>query len=99
MDGTNSKILYASTYQRRRTACCMNGGGPGSGIWKSTDGGDTWTRLANGLPSGSLGRIALDIHRKNRSIVYAEIEAPSAGSGGGVAGAAGCAPARSRTDD
>jgi photosystem II stability/assembly factor-like uncharacterized protein len=45
MDPTNGQILYASTYQRRRTACCMNGGGPGSGIWKSTDGGETWTRL------------------------------------------------------
>ena len=34
MDATDNRILYASTYQRRRTACCMNGGGPGSGIWK-----------------------------------------------------------------
>ena len=42
MDSTDNKILYASMYQRRRTACCMNGGGPGSGVWKSTDGGDTW---------------------------------------------------------
>src|SRR5204862_6580704 len=40
MDATNNRILYASTYQRRRTACCMNGGGPGSGVWKSTDAGE-----------------------------------------------------------
>ena len=72
MDPSNSKIVYASTYQRRRTACCMNGGGPGSGIWKSTDGGDTWTRLkGNGIPDGPLGRIALDVYRKRPNILYA----------------------------
>ncbi|MGH9411961.1 MAG: VPS10 domain-containing protein, partial [Vicinamibacterales bacterium] len=72
MDATNNQILYASMYQRRRTACCMNGGGPGSGIWKSTDGGDHWTRLkGGGLPEGSLGRIAVDISRKRPNILYA----------------------------
>src|SRR5207253_1112469 len=57
MSFTDHRVLYASTYQRRRTQCCMNGGGPGSAIWKSTDGGDTWTKLAGRLPAGSLGRI------------------------------------------
>ena len=71
IDPTNDKILYASTYQRRRTSCCMNGGGPGSGIWKSTDGGETWTRLKTGLPEGSLGRIGLDVYRKRPNILYA----------------------------
>jgi len=84
MSYTDPKTIYASTYQRRRTACCVNGGGPGSGIWKSTDGGDTWTRLTNGLPAGPLGRIGIDTYRKNGNIVYASIEGPSAGRGGAV---------------
>src|SRR6187397_2969511 len=83
IDPTNNKILYASSYQRRRTSCCMNGGGAGSGIWKSTDAGETWTRLKTGLPEGSLGRIGLDIYRKRSNILYASIEGPSAGRGGG----------------
>ena len=58
----------------------MNGGGPGSGIWKSVDGGDTWTRLAGGIPAGPLGRIGLDTYRKNGNIVYASIEAPTPGA-------------------
>ncbi len=84
MSPTDPKTIYASTYQRRRTACCVNGGGPGSGIWKSIDGGDTWTRLSGGIPAGSLGRIGLDVYRKNGNIVYASIEAqgPPGGRGG-----------------
>jgi photosystem II stability/assembly factor-like uncharacterized protein len=89
--GTNLNTLYASTYQRRRNACCMNGGGPGSGIWKSTDGGDTWTRLSgNGLPDGPLGRIAIDVYDRDDNVVYALIQAPNVGGGrGGGAGGQG----------
>ena len=88
MSHDDPRILFASTYQRRRTACCVNGGGPGSGIWKSVDGGDTWTRLAGGLPEGPLGRIAVDIYRRSSNLIYASIEGPAAaGRGGAGAGA------------
>ncbi|MCX6549558.1 MAG: hypothetical protein NTY02_00880 [Acidobacteria bacterium] len=102
MDPTNNKVVYASMYQRRRSACCMNGGGPGSGIFKSTDGGDTWTRLKSGIPEGALGRIALDVYRRRPSTLYALIDGqtPAAaggrGAGGGAAapgGQPGAAPA------
>jgi photosystem II stability/assembly factor-like uncharacterized protein len=84
MSASDPRVLFASTYQRRRTACCMNGGGPGSGIWKSTDGGDTWRRLSGGgLPDGPLGRIALDVFRRSGNIVYATIEGPGGGGRGG----------------
>ena len=101
MSYTDPKTLYASTYQRRRTDCCVNGGGPGSGVWKSTDGGDTWTRLTNGLPPGPLGRIGLDTYRRNGNIVYASIEAPPpAGQrGGGAFGNAGGESGLYRSDD
>jgi photosystem II stability/assembly factor-like uncharacterized protein len=97
MSATEPKTMYASTYQRRRTACCMNGGGPGSGVWKSTDAGETWTRLAGGgFPAGPLGRIALDAHRKNGNILYALIEGPGGGgrgAGGGEEAGPGETPA------
>jgi photosystem II stability/assembly factor-like uncharacterized protein len=89
MDPTNNQILWASTYQRRRTACCMNGGGQGSGIWKSTDGGETWTRITGGVLDGPLGRIAIDVYRKRPNILYALIEGPGAGGRGGRGGAGG----------
>jgi hypothetical protein len=90
MAATDPRILFASTYQRRRNACCMNGGGPGSGIWKSTDAGETWQRLSGGgLPDGPLGRIALDIFRKSASTVYATIQGAGGGGRGGGGGGGG----------
>jgi photosystem II stability/assembly factor-like uncharacterized protein len=74
MDPSNNKILYAATYQRRRTSFGFNGGGPGSALWKSTDAGRTWTKLTKGVPAGDLGRIGLDIYRKNPNVLYARIE-------------------------
>ena len=89
MDPSNSSVLYASSYQRRRSGCCMNGGGPGSGIWKTEDGGKSWTKLhGNGLPKGVYGRIALDISRSNPNVVYAQIEAGETGTAGVMAAAA-----------
>ena len=76
MDPSNSSVLYAASYQRRRTGCCFNGGGPGSGLWKSTDAGKTWTKIASkGLPGGTYGRIALGVAATNPNVVYAQIEA------------------------
>lgn len=75
IDLQSPNILYASMYQRRRTASGFYGGGPGSGIYRSTDGGVHWTKLTHGLPpKGDLGRCALDIYRKNPNIVYAEVQ-------------------------
>ncbi|HKY44121.1 MAG TPA: hypothetical protein VJM50_13635, partial [Pyrinomonadaceae bacterium] len=84
MDASDSKILYAASYQRRRTNFGFNGGGPGSGIWKTIDAGKTWKKLeGGGLPEGLLGRIGLDISRSNPNILYAQMEVgASSGTGG-----------------
>ncbi len=75
MDPSNPDVLYAATYQRRRTRFGFHGGGPGSGIWKTTDAGATWERLeGRGLPAGTMGRIGLDVSRSNPEVVYAQIE-------------------------
>ncbi|MBI4477841.1 MAG: hypothetical protein HY654_11745, partial [Acidobacteria bacterium] len=67
-------VLYAAAYQRRRAPWGFNGGGPGSGIYKTTDAGRTWRKLANGLPEGPTGRIGLAIYPGNPRILYATVE-------------------------
>ena len=74
MDPESPDTLYAAAYQRRRRAFGFNGGGPEAGLYKTTDGGTTWTKLTGGLPGGNTGRIGIDIYRKDPRIVYAIIE-------------------------
>lgn len=74
MDPENPKILYAATYDKKRLPWQMVNGGPRSGIYKTTDGGNTWTRLSGGLPGGRIGRIGLALYPKNPNILYAVIE-------------------------
>jgi photosystem II stability/assembly factor-like uncharacterized protein len=75
MDPESSQTLYAASYQRRRTAFGYSGGGPGSGLWKTVDGGATWKKLTKGLPAeGDVGRIGLAVYRKDARIVYALVE-------------------------
>ncbi len=80
MDPRDPNVLYAATYQRLRTGFGFNGGGPGSGLWKSTNGGDTWTPLLNGVPDGDKGRIGLSIALSKPDVLVATIE--HAGAGG-----------------
>ena len=74
LDHENPNVLYAAAYQRRRRGWGFNGGGPGSGLYKTIDGGETWARLTNGLPSGNTGRIGIDIYSSSPNVVYAVIE-------------------------
>lgn len=93
MSAVNPNIMWTSLYQRRRLQCCMNGGGPGSAVYKSTDGGENWTKVANGLPTEDLGRIAIDMFRRSSNILYVLVEGPAAGGGrGGAGGGGGQAP-------
>ncbi len=70
----DGRTLYAASYQRRRRAWGMLGNGPGSGLWRSLDGGETWERLTKGLPSGNSGRIGISVSQSSPNIVYAVIE-------------------------
>ena len=74
IDPDNPDVLYASTWQRHRTIAAYMGGGPGSGIHKSTDGGETWTKLTQGIPTSNLGKIGLALSPFDPSTVYAAIE-------------------------
>jgi photosystem II stability/assembly factor-like uncharacterized protein len=83
MDPGSPDTLYAAAYQRRRTPYGFNGGGSGSAIYKTTDGGLTWKKLSKGLPyenGGDTGRIGLDIFRKDPNIVYAVVQHEKGGT-------------------
>jgi photosystem II stability/assembly factor-like uncharacterized protein len=75
MDPQEAGILYAAMWQFRRYPDFFESGGPGSGLYKSTDGGETWNELTNGLPVGEKGRIAVAIAPSRPAVVYATVEA------------------------
>lgn len=75
MDPSDPDTMYAAAYQRRRHVWTLIDGGPESAIYKTTDGGLTWNKLKNGLPTVDLGRIGLAIAPTNPNVVYATVEA------------------------
>ncbi|ULC59048.1 glycosyl hydrolase [Flaviramulus sp. BrNp1-15] len=74
IDPRDEKILYAATWQRHRNVAAYIGGGEGTALYKSTDGGETWDKLKNGLPNGDMGKIGLAISPINPDVLYAAIE-------------------------
>ncbi len=81
IDPEDPDVMYASAYQRQRKVWTLINGGPESGIWKSTDGGDTWREINKGLPDVDKGRIGLDISPVDHNVVYAIVEAADGKSG------------------
>ena len=75
----DGRTVYAAMYQRQRRGFGFVGGGPGSGLFRSRDGGDTWEPLTNGLPVGVKGRIGIAIAPSQPNTVYAIVEAKAGG--------------------
>jgi photosystem II stability/assembly factor-like uncharacterized protein len=74
MDPRRSNTLYAAAYDKVRRPWTFNEGGPGSGIYKTTNGGRSWQKLEGGLPGGMLGRIGISVSVQDSDIVYAIVE-------------------------
>jgi len=74
IDPRNPRVLYAATWDRHRTVAALMGGGPGTGLYRSEDGGDHWTQLTHGLPKSNMGKIGMAISPQNPDIIYAAIE-------------------------
>jgi len=74
IDPRNPQVLYAATWDRHRTVAALMGGGPGTAIYRSDDGGEQWTKLANGLPKSNLGKIGIAVSPQNPDVLYAAIE-------------------------
>ena len=76
MDATNPRIMYAAMWEYGRLPWKVLSGGPGSGLYKSTDAGETWERMKEGLPE-EMGKMAIAVSRSNPEKVYALIESDS----------------------
>ena len=74
-------MVYAAMYEKDRRPWQIIESGPGTGIYRTDNGGDTWGRLEGGLPSGKIGRIGLDIYQRNPLILYALLENQNAAAG------------------
>src|SRR5678815_70352 len=82
LDPSNPDVIYAAAWERFRTPYSLKSGGPGSGLFKSTDAGATWTEIkGNGYPTGPKGRIGIAVARSNPQVVYALTEAASKEAG------------------
>jgi photosystem II stability/assembly factor-like uncharacterized protein len=81
LDPGNPQVIYAALWEAYRNAWEMSSGGPGSGLFKSTDGGDHWTEISRnlGLPKALLGKIGLSVSGADSNRVYAQIEAEDGG--------------------
>ena len=73
VDPRNPDVMYAASYQRRRTTSIIIAGGPDSAIYKTTDAGAHWTKLTEGIPTVDMGRIALAVSPQKPDTVYATI--------------------------
>ncbi len=83
MDMTNPRILYAAMWDHRRLPWQVISGGKGSGLYKSTDGGETWTKIQKGLPN-ELGKISVSVSKSNPDKVYALVESDTQKEQGGL---------------
>ena len=81
MDPKKPDTLYVAMLQRRRQVGQLIGGGPDSGVFKSTDGGAKWTKLTKGLPTVEMGRVGLGINPKNPNTIYALVTAQKSEGG------------------
>lgn len=91
MNRMQPNILFAAMYEKHRSAQQLVLGGPGTGLYRSQNGGTTWQKLEGGLPSGTLGRIGVDIYQKNPNILYAVVENLNPRPAGYGASSDGCA--------
>ena len=74
MDPTDPNTLYAATYDKVRLPWTFDLGGPGSRLFKTTDGGENWIQIGQGLPEGMLGRIGVDVYHSDPNVLYVTIE-------------------------